>query len=302
MNAAPAGAGPGARGAFWAALSAYGLWGLLPAFLHLFHSLSPPLVTAWRIVWTVPAAGLAALALGGVASLRVPPRVVALLALSALLIAANWLIYVWAVGQNRIVESSLGYFINPLINVALGVALFGERMTRWQAAALGLAGLGVLNQTLLVGAFPWVALSLAATFAAYGLVRKLAPVAPAAGLAWESVILLAPAAGFLVWTALEGASLFGEGAHMPALIALLGPATALPLILFAAGARGLRLQTLGLLQYVAPSLQFATGLALGEPFTPGMAVTFTLIWAGLATYSFATWRAGRPADGTPPAV
>lgn len=279
--------------AFWAALSAYTMWGLLPAFLHLFSAIAPLEVTAQRIIWTLPCALLAALVFGGVKSLRITGRTLQLLALSALLIGGNWLLYVWAVGQNRIVESSLGYFINPLINVAMGVAFFKEKLTKWQVIALGFATLGVLNQTLLVGAFPYVALGLAFSFAAYGLVRKLAQVEPAAGLFWESLVLLAPAFGAVWWLAHNGGPLMGGSIKMGLLFLLLGPATAIPLILFAIGARGLPFTTLGLLQYLAPTLQFITGLSLGEAFTKGHAVTFALIWCGLAIYSVATLRAAR---------
>ena len=279
--------------AFWAALSAYIMWGLLPAFLHLFAKVPPLEVTAQRIVWTLPCAFLAALLFGGFSSLRITARTLGLLALSAALIGGNWLLYVWAVGQDRIVESSLGYFINPLINVCMGVAFFKEKLTKWQIGALTLALLGVLNQTFLVGAFPYVALGLGFSFALYGLVRKLAPVQPAAGLFWESAILFLPALGVIIWLIQSGGPVMGGTLGMSGLLILLGPATAIPLILFASGARGLKLTTLGLLQYLAPTLQFTTGLALGEQFTPAHGVTFALIWAGLALYSVATFRSSR---------
>jgi chloramphenicol-sensitive protein RarD len=276
---------------FWCALSAYVLWGLLPAFLHLFAVLQPLEVTAQRIVWTLPCALGAALVLGGAASLRVSIQTLLLLALSALLIGGNWLLYVWAVGQNRIVESSLGYFINPLINIAMGVAFFKEKLSKWQVIAIAFASAGVANQTFLVGAFPSVALGLAISFAAYGLVRKIAQVDPAAGLFWESVILLVPAGAMLVYFAQAGFPIMGGSAKMGLLLMTLGPATAIPLILFAIGARGLPFTTLGLLQYLAPTLQFTTGILLGEAFTPAHALTFALIWTGLAIYSVATIRA-----------
>jgi chloramphenicol-sensitive protein RarD len=277
--------------AFWAAFSAYAMWGLLPAFLHLFSHLPPLEVTAQRIVWTVPCAFAAALVLGGMKSLKISRKTFLMLALSALLIGGNWLLYVWAVGQNRIVESSLGYFINPLINVALGVAFFREKLTKWQVAAISLAAAGVLNQTFLVGAFPYVALGLALSFASYGLVRKLAQVDPAAGLFWESVILLLPAIATLWWFAQSGLPIMGGSTGMALLLLALGPATSIPLILFAVGARNLPFTTLGLLQYLAPTLQFTSGIMLGETFTPAHAITFALIWSGLAIYSFATIRA-----------
>jgi chloramphenicol-sensitive protein RarD len=281
--------------AFWAAFSAYAMWGLLPAFLHLFSHLPPLEVTAQRIVWTVPCAFAAAVVLGGMKSLKVSKKTLLMLALSALLIGGNWLLYVWAVGQNRIVESSLGYFINPLINVAMGVAFFREKLTKWQIAAITLAAAGVLNQTFLVGAFPYVAIGLAFSFAFYGLVRKLAQVDPAAGLFWESVILFLPALATLWWFAKAGLPLMGGSTGMTLLLLTLGPATSIPLILFAVGARNLPFTTLGLLQYMAPTLQFATGIVLGETFTPAHAITFALIWSGLAIYTFSTIRASMTA-------
>jgi chloramphenicol-sensitive protein RarD len=225
--------------------------------------------------------------------LLIPKRTMMLLLLSATLIGGNWLLYVWAVGQDRIVESSLGYFINPLINVAMGVAFFKEKLTKWQVGALVLATLGVLNQTFLVGDFPYVALGLGFSFAAYGLVRKLAPVEPAAGLFWESALLVVPALGVIFWHLHLGGSVMGGSLGMGSLILLLGPATAIPLILFAAGARGLPLSTLGLLQYLAPTLQFTTGILMGEHFTKAHALTFVLIWSGLALYSITTIRAAQ---------
>ncbi|GBF56713.1 hypothetical protein PbB2_00370 [Candidatus Phycosocius bacilliformis] len=279
--------------AFWAGLSAYAMWGLLPAFLHVFSKLPPLEVTAQRIVWTLPCALVATLIFGGRATLRVPWRTLGLLGLSAALIGGNWLLYVWAVGQNRIVESSLGYFINPLINVIMGVIFFREKLTRWQAGALIFAVVGVANQTFMVGAFPYVALGLGFSFALYGLVRKLAPVEPAAGLFWESAILFLPALAVMMWHIQMGGPVMGGSVSMAGLLLLLGPVTAIPLILFATGARGLKLTTLGLMQYLAPTLQFTTGLAMGEHFTPAHGVTFALIWIGLALYSVATFQSSR---------
>jgi chloramphenicol-sensitive protein RarD len=283
-----------------AALGAYTLWGLLPAFLKLFAHLPPLEVTAQRIVWTIPCALLAVRLFGGWGTLKVSRAVLGRLLVSAALIGGNWLLYVWAVGDNRIIEASLGYFINPLINVALGMALFGERLSRLQLAALGLAAAGVANQTFAVGVFPWVSLALAGSFAAYGLVRKTTPVPAPAGLAWEAVLLVGPALGALVWLAGQGQPAMGGGGASGWLLLLTGPATAIPLILFATGARGLPMSTLGLLQYVAPTLQFTTGLVFGEPFTPAHAVTFALIWTGLALYSLATWREAHQAQKKSP--
>lgn len=278
--------------AFASAASAYLIWGLLPLFLKLLSHVPALEVTAHRAIWTVPASAAIAAAMGGMASLRIDARTLRMLCLSAALIGGNWLLYVWAVGQERVIEASLGYFINPLLNVALGMALFGERISRLQLAALGLAALGVLNQAVAVGAFPFVSLGLALSFGLYGLVKKKAPVSAPAGLFWEAAILAGPALLILGWMAGQGAPAFGGGGWTIVWLLVTGPISAIPLMLFSYGARRLPMTTLGLLQYLAPSLQFATGLFFGEPFTAAHAVTFALIWSGLALYTAASWRRG----------
>jgi chloramphenicol-sensitive protein RarD len=274
------------------AASAYLIWGLLPLFLKLLSHVPALEVTAHRAIWTVPASAAIAAAMGGLASLKVDARTLRLLCLSALLIGGNWLLYVWAVANERVIEASLGYFINPLLNVALGMALFGERVSRLQLAALGLAVLGVLNQAVAVGTFPFVSLGLALSFGLYGLVKKKAPVSAPAGLFWEATILAGPALLVLGWVAGQGAPAFGGGGWTIVWLLITGPLSAIPLMLFSYGARRLPLTALGLLQYMTPSLQFATGLFFGEPFTAAHAVTFALIWSGLALYTAASWRRG----------
>jgi chloramphenicol-sensitive protein RarD len=284
------------RNAFLAALGAYGLWGTLPLILQLFAGISPWLFTAQRVLWTIPfALVIGRFAAGSWVALKVSPKALALLSGTALLIGANWTLYVWAIDNDRIIESSLGYFINPLINVALGVVLFSERLNRLQMIAIGLALLGVLNQTLLVGQFPYVALGLALSFAAYGYFRKVMPVAPATGLMWETIILAPVAIGVLMLLAHGGMDITGGSATKQTMLALSGLVTAVPLILFALAARGLPMTTLGLMQYIAPSMQFMTGIALGEVFTAGHAVTFGLIWTGLVLYSISMIQQARAA-------
>ena len=295
--AAPAQPDPAVRrNALLAALGAYGLWGMLPLILQLFAGMSPWLITAQRVLWTIPCALLIGrIAAGSWSVLKVPPKALAMLSVTALLIGGNWVLYIWAIDNDRVIESSLGYFINPLINVALGVVLFSEKLNRLQMLAIGLAVLGVLNQTVLVGQFPYVALGLALSFAAYGYFRKVMPVAPATGLMWETIILAPLAVAVLVYLARGGVDITGGSSWTQTLLALSGPVTAVPLILFALAARGLPMTTLGLLQYIAPSLQFATGIVLGEAFTPGHAITFGLIWSGLVLYSISAVRsAARP--------
>jgi chloramphenicol-sensitive protein RarD len=276
-----------------AAFAAYALWGMLPAYLKLLTHLPAGLVLAHRIVWSVPAAALVLWLARDWEKVRpaLSANVLKALVVSSLLIGVNWAIYVWAVGAGRVIEASLGYFLNPLVNVALGVFLLRERL-RWpQGLALTLAGAGVANQMLAVGQVPWVALTLCGTFALYGLMRKRTVVDARAGLMVEAGLLAPLALGGLALYAGTGTAIAGDGGLDLALLVLAGPVTAVPLILFAFGARRLRLSTLGLLQYIAPTGQMLLGLSFGEQFTPAHAVTFGLIWSGLALYSFTTLRA-----------
>jgi chloramphenicol-sensitive protein RarD len=200
------------------------------------------------------------------------------------LIGLNWLIYVWAVIHGHVIESSLGYYINPLVNVLLGVVVLRERLSRAQWIAVALAGAGVAVLTLGYGRLPWIALALAVTFGLYGLVRKTVGANAVTGLLWETAILTPAAVALLVVLGWRGTGAFGPGAPGTSLILLLGgPVTALPLVLFAAGARALPLSTLGLIQYLSPSLQFLLAVLLfREAFTAAHAVTFACIWTALA--------------------
>lgn len=295
--ALPPGKDEAARAGLAAATAAYGLWGLLPLYLKLVGFASPSEVLAHRILWSLPAAALAVIALKGADETRKALKqrgVLRALVLSATLIGVNWWFYVWAVAQSRVIEASLAYFLTPLVNVAFGVLFFREVLTRLQVVSLGLAAAGVAVQALALGAPPWIALALCATWSCYGLVRKRAPVPAAGGLLVETAILAPVAAAGLGLLALSGAPLaFDDAPANAVLLALAGPATALPLMLFAFGARRLRFSTLGLLQYIAPTLQFAVGLSFGEAFTPLRAASFALIWAGLALFSYDAWRRER---------
>lgn len=277
-----------------AAASAYFIWGLLPGFLKLLHFANPNEILAARILFSIPAAALAVAFTGGFraawAAWRQPGMVRAL-TLSAMLVGLNWWIYVWAVANERVIEASLAYFLTPLVNVAFGVALFNERLNRMQVAALSLAAAGVLVQGIALGAPPFVALALCATWSLYGLVRKQAPTPAAAGLLGETLILAAPAAAGLMFLQQSQGLALTESPLQFWLMALSGPATAIPLILFAFGARRLPFTTLGLLQYIAPSMQFLLGVAYGELLTPLRLASFVLIWGGLALFS---WNALRP--------
>jgi chloramphenicol-sensitive protein RarD len=216
------------------------------------------------------------------------PGTIVRLAGSALLIALNWLLYVWAVVHEHVVEASLGYFINPLVNVLLGVAVLGERLSRAQRFAVALAAAGVAILTLGHGRLPWIALALAVSFGLYGLARKTVGADAVVGLLWETGLLAPLAAGWLASLATRGTGWFGaDHPGASALLALGGAVTAVPLVLFAQGARSLPLSTVGLLQYLSPSIQFLLAvLVFREPFTAAHAAAFAFIWTALAVL---TW-------------
>jgi chloramphenicol-sensitive protein RarD len=266
------------------------MWGLFPLYFRQVASVAPLEVVLHRSVWSLGFV-LVLLAVrrewAWIAGLRRQPRQVGWLAFSALLIAANWLVYVHAMQTGQVVEASLGYFINPLFNVALGVLVLHERLRRTQWIALVLACAGVAWLTWTAGRLPWIALALAGLFAVYGLVRKTATVGALEGLAVETALIAPIALPVLWWWTVthDGALARGDVA-LNAWLLLSGPLTALPLLLFTAGARRLRLVTVGLLQYISPTLQFALGLwVFGEPFDRARLAGFVLIWAALALYS-----------------
>ncbi|HEX5005517.1 MAG TPA: EamA family transporter RarD [Hyphomonadaceae bacterium] len=294
------------RTGLFAAIGAYALWGFLPLYFKLLGETSPAVILAHRIVWSVPTALLLVVAAGKWGELAALPRqrnvILALLA-SALMVAVNWTIYIWAVVNDRVLEGSLGYFINPLITFFFAALIFGERFRPMQFLALGIAAAGVLIQTLVVGQFPWVSLSLAMSFGVYGVIRKRVAVDSRVGFAMEAIWLAPVAALYLLFFLPPGRSAWGDGSPgFISLLVLAGPVTAAPLILFAMGARRLRLSTIAVLQYIGPSLQFGIGLALGEPFTPAHAVTFGLIWLGVVVFTLSAWRADRRAATPLPAA
>jgi chloramphenicol-sensitive protein RarD len=216
------------------------------------------------------------------------PRMLFTLLASSIAIAANWTIYIWAVTNHRVLEGSLGYYINPLIVFLFAAMFFGERFRPLQLLAVGIAAAGVVNQTLVVGQFPIVSLSLAFSFAVYGAIRKTTNVDSRIGFGLEALWLFLPALAYLVFFLPPGVAAFGSGE--PGFIALLllaGPLTATPLILFAMGARRLRMSTIGVLQFIAPTVQLFIGIAMGEAFTIGHAVTFGLIWTGVLIFTLA---------------
>ncbi|WP_343074053.1 EamA family transporter RarD [Microvirga zambiensis] len=279
------------------ALAAFFMWGLaVPLHFKLLTAVPALQILAHRIVWaSVFALGLIAVFRQGgklVEAFASRQRIL-LLSVSAALIGMNWLVYIWAVNSGHLVQTSLGYFINPLVNVVLGVVFLRERLSLMQIMACLLAGIGVLILAAATGAMPWISLTLACSFGCYGLVRKIVPVTPLIGFCIESLLLTPLALGYLVTTLADGASVALRGdVGLDLLLVLTGLSTAAPLIWFAAAAQRLKLSTVGLLQYLAPSGQLALGvLVFGEPFDWLDAVAFGLIWVALAIYTFSALRA-----------
>ncbi|WP_449474643.1 EamA family transporter RarD [Sphingobium chungangianum] len=283
-----------------AAVAAYGLWGLLPIFFKLLHAVTPVEVVAQRVIWSlvlivgVLAARRNLSALG--AALR-DRRIVLPLTASALFIGFNWLVYVWSVNNGHVIAASLGYFLNPLVNVALGVLVLKERLRRGQAIAITIAAVGVAIMAAAAFTTLWISVGLAVSFALYGLVRKLTPVAPMVGLGAETLLLAPLALAYLLWLWGHGGISLGQDSYTSSLLIFSGALTTVPLILFAMAAQRLPLTTLGLIQYLAPTLQFLCGVLLyGEKLTQGQMISFALIWLGLilfATDSLAAARKNR---------
>ncbi len=269
-----------------AALAAYVAWGLMPIYFKWIGSVNPWEIIMHRIIWAIPILLLFLALRDGRAlwsKLRLSRRQLGWLCISGLLIGFNWLIFVWAVVNDQVLSTSLGYFINPLMNVAFGFLFLGERMTTWQKWAVGIAAAGTTFLAVYLGQPPWISLALALSFALYGLVRKRLDVGPMTGLLWENLLLLAPALVYLVWSAGNGTLDFLHGPrHIDVLLVLSGLATVLPLIWFNMAAQRLTLTTIGFIQYLAPSMTFSLAVFLwGEPFTLGHAVAFSCIWFAL---------------------
>lgn len=271
-----------------AAVAAYGAWGLLPIFFRLLHHVAPVEIVSQRILWSlllIMTLLLARKSLGGLFAALRDRRLILPLAGSALMIGLNWLTYVWAVNSGHILAASLGYFLNPLVNVGLGVLLLNERLRRGQVAAIGIAALGVAIMAAAALTTLWISVTLAFTFAFYGLIRKMTPVTPMTGLGIETLLLMPPAIGYLFWLSAQGGVSFGQDMPTTALLILAGGVTTVPLVLFAAAAQKLPMATLGLLQYLAPTLQFLSGVLLfGETLNQGQMISFALIWGGLILF------------------
>ena len=276
------------RAGVWFALGAYGLWGIAPVYFKLLGFADPAEVVAHRVIWSVVVLAIVIRVRRLMPAVRVLTRhQLAGLLLSGTLISVNWLLFVWAIFAGRMLDASLGYFINPLMNVLLGVALFREWLRPAQRIALVLAALGVANEVMAVGLVPWVGLVLAVSFALYGAVRKRIAVGAAVGLGLETTLVLPLAVGYLLFLASAGRGSLTDGSAAEiALLAAAGPVTVVPLVCFAAAAVRLPLSVLGFFQYLAPSAMFLLAVFVyGEPFRPSQLVTFGCIWLALLIFS-----------------
>lgn len=278
------------KGVLYAA-GAYACWGLLPVFWKLLQHIDAIEIVAHRIIWALAFAVVLLTASRRWSRISIVwrnRRVLATFLVTGVLLTANWFVYIWGVNTNHIVETSLGYFINPLVNVLLGALVLKERLRIGQGLAMSVALIGVLYLTFQYGSFPWIALVLAGTFALYGLLRKTASLDSLDGFSLETALLTPPMVALLAYRELTVHTTFIHGDPLTwFLLIAAGPITAIPLLLFAAGARRVSLVTLGVLQYIAPTLQFLIGVGLyGEPLTLPRLIGFVLIWTALAIYTF----------------
>jgi chloramphenicol-sensitive protein RarD len=280
-----------------AGLLAYAFWGVFPVYFKVVGDVLPFEVLAHRVIWAVPFGALILFFRHQFGQVRVTfgdNRTMLWLVLAALAISANWFVYIWAVQNERIFEASLGYYINPLVYVLVGVCFLGERLRRLQLWAVVVAGTGVGILTVQGGELPWVSLSLAGLFATYGVIRKQIAVGAMPGLFIETLLLFPFAIGWLAWLMLAGKASFASGdTTLNAWLLLAGPFTVLPLLFFATAARNLTLAALGFMQFIAPTLQFLTGLYYGEPLTRAHAGCFLLIWIAVLLFSIDAYRSSK---------
>jgi chloramphenicol-sensitive protein RarD len=282
------------RNGVLAALAAYTLWGFLPLLFRQLEAAGSVLIVAERTAWSLVLLAAILAFSGGFGEIRVlladRRRTLGTL-LSAVLLAGNWLLYVWAVETGQVLEASFGYFINPLVNVLMGMILLGERQNRLQTISILIAVVAIGIQAVGLGSIPFVALGLALSFGFYGYFRKTAQLGPASGLFAETAMLTPVALGFVIYTFVAS----GPGVHadpyLMTLLVLTGPATAIPLLLFAFAVRRLRLTTIGMFQYIAPSIQFLVAIFLfGEHLNGLRLLSFALIWVSLIVFSYDSFR------------
>jgi chloramphenicol-sensitive protein RarD len=272
-------------------VSAYLMWGFFPIYFKALQVVPSLEIMLHRVVWSFIFVASLIMLRREWPKLRESlrnPRLLLVYILSALLLATNWLVYIYGINSGQIVETSLGYFINPLVSVALGVIILRERLRPLQWAAIGIAALAVIYLTVQVGSPPWIALALAFSFGLYGLIKKIAPLGALQGLSLETGLLFIPAALYLLFLDFQGAGAFGQvSLSVTILLALAGIITATPLLLFARAARAISLTLLGILQYIAPTVQFLLGVFLyNEPFTLTRLVGFSIIWIALLIFTF----------------
>lgn len=277
------------------ALSAYLLWGFLPFFMKALSHIPPSEVIAHRVVWSVPIAALVLALRGELAGLwpmLKQPRVLAMGAATAALISVNWGIYVWAIGAGHALDAALGYYINPLFSVFLGAVLLKEKLSPRQMAAIGLAAIAVALLTWEAGKLPLVALGLTVTWGFYAYLKRRLPLGANQGFMLEILIMTPFALGYMIWMGTQGSGHFGAGSLADTVLLLAcGLVTAVPLMLYANGAKGLRLSTIGILQYIAPTMILIIAIvAFKEPFGSAQMLAFPMIWAALALYTSALMR------------
>ena len=296
-------AGDSARRGLLLGLGAYGLWGVLPIYFKAIEAVPAIDIVAHRVLWSLPFLALLLSFGSGWSGMRTAMsncRTLALLGLTSVLIGVNWLLYVYAVTSGQILAGSLGYYLNPLMNVLLGRIILKERLSAAQWAAVALAFAGV--SALAAGALHqlWISLTLCFSFATYGLLRKIAPVDALAGLSIETALLFPLAAVWLLWGLASGRPTFGSSGEEAILLMMAGVVSTIPLLLFTGAARRLRYSTLGMLQFIAPTLQFVIAVWLyGEAFTTAHAIAFGSIWIALALYVFALARQARGSVSLP---
>jgi chloramphenicol-sensitive protein RarD len=276
---------------FFFALAAYVLWGVLPLYLHMVGHIPALEVVAHRVLWSLPIAGIVLIVIGRTAEVRAAimnPAMLGMACVTASLVTVNWLVYVYAVGSGHALEGALGYYINPLISVVVGSVLLGERMKIRQMVAVGLAAIAVAILAYDAGGLPWISLALAFSWAFYAYFRKTLPIGPNQGFFLEVLILTLPALGYVIYLEATGVGHFfhGDGLSDMGLLIFSGFATAVPLMIYANGAKLLKLSTIGIMQYIAPTMVFGIAVfVFHEPFGKSKLIAFCFIWAALIVYS-----------------
>lgn len=301
----PSASGGESRLALTAGFGCYFIWGFMPLAMQAVAAQGPGPweILAHRIAWSIPIAAVL-VALAGqtreAVAVFTQPKVLGLLALSSVLIACNWLVFTWAVLNGRTLETSLGYYINPLVNMAAGALLFRERIDRLGKIAIGLAAVGVTVQAFALGHLPWISLFLALSFGGYGVVRKMVAADAQTGLLIECLVFGLPGVAFILWLEHAGQGHFlSAGGVSAAWLIFSGFITATPLVLFSWAARRMPLSAMGFLQFLAPTMSFVIGVAQGEPFTPLRALSFVFIWLGAAVFIYGALRRARRAQSAP---